>query len=93
MVYSVLGVDLDHVVFGVAEEQRPVPPLGQVGRFSEDGHALGDQFGMAGVHGRGRHPEGKLDGRGPGYRGAVVPGRSLPSWPQRPSAIPEWKPE
>ena len=29
---SVLGVDLDHVVFGIAEKQRPVAPVGQVGR-------------------------------------------------------------
>jgi hypothetical protein len=46
---SVLGVDLDDVALGIADEQRTVAPFGQVGRFPEYGYALRDHAANLGV--------------------------------------------
>ena len=71
---SVLGVDLDEVVFGVAEEEGAVAPGGEVGWGAGDGHAFCDELGVAGVDGGGRYAEGELDRGRAGCRRAVVAG-------------------
>ena len=65
--FPVFGVDLDDVVLGVAEEQRAVPPVRQIGRPPQDRHALGDQLGMACIDRGRRDAEGELDRRRSGH--------------------------
>ena len=60
-VRSVLGVELDDVVFRIPEEQRSVPPVRQIGRAAQDRHAFLDQFGVAGINRRRRDTESELD--------------------------------
>src|SRR5207244_1198857 len=56
-------IDLDDVALRIAEEERPVPPAGQILWRAENLHPAGDQLLVALFHGRWWHAERELDAR------------------------------
>src|SRR5204862_85404 len=78
-----LGIKLQDISFGIAEEKGAMPPARDIAGRTQDRDALGLQRLMTGIDHMGWNPEGELDRCRTGRDRPIIPREPRTPWLQR----------